>query len=257
MSEKPFFGRLAHRRAGVGATAGPVVESVESVKSGPSGADELHMPDEREPRTSRRRFLGTMIGAACACGLAATATATPRARAEGSVARLDEPGTALKTAERLSLRPPPVPEGKLLFPVSPASDCYVLDNFGDARGSTRLHEGVDIMGSRDMPVFAVVSGVLTQRYTNTGTAGWGWTLYDASTETTYKYFHLTEDAVGLSVGSSVSAGDTIGYVGNSGTSGEDNFHLHFEVRPNNVAVDPLPLLVVDPKACGVSPPIRA
>jgi len=243
MSEKPVSGRFAHRWVWV--------------KSGPSGADELHMPDEREPRSSRRRFLGTMIGAACACGLAATATATPRARAEGSVARLDEPGTALKTAERLSLRPPPVPDGKLLFPVSPGSDCYVLDNFGDARGSTRLHEGVDIMGSRDMPVFAVVSGVLTQRYTNTGTAGWGWTLYDASTKTTYKYFHLAEDAVGLSVGSSVSAGDTIGYVGNSGTSGENNFHLHFEVRPNNVAVDPLPLLVVDPKACGVSPPIRA
>ena len=243
MSEKPVSGRFAHRWAWV--------------KSGSSGADEPHMSDEREPRSSRRRFLGTMIGAACACGLAATATATPRARAEGSIARLDEPGTALQTAERLSLRPPPVPEGKLMFPVSPASDCYVLDNFGDARGSTRLHEGVDIMGSRGMPVFAVVAGVLTQRYTNTGTAGWGWTLYDASTKTTYKYFHLAEDAVGLSVGSSVSPGQTIGYVGNSGTFGEDNFHLHFEVRPNNVAVDPLPLLVVDPKACGVSPPIRA
>ena len=227
------------------------------VKSGSSRADEPHMPDEREPRSSRRRFLGTMLGAACACGFAATATATPRARAEGSIARLDEPGTALRTAERLSLRPPPVPEGKLMFPVSPASDCYVLDNFGDARGSTRVHEGVDIMGSQGMPVFAVASGVLTQRYANTGTAGWGWTLYDASTKTTYKYFHLAEDAVGLSAGSSVSVGDTIGYVGNSGTAGENNFHLHFEVRPNNVAVDPLPLLVVDPKACGVSPPIRA
>jgi murein DD-endopeptidase MepM/ murein hydrolase activator NlpD len=246
MSEKPGFGRFAHRGTWV-----------EQVKSGSSGADGLHMPDEREPRWSRRRFLGTMVGAACACGLAATATATPRARAQGSIARLDAPGTALQTAERLSLRPPPVPEGKLMFPVSPASDCYVLDNFGDARGSSRLHEGVDIMGSRGMPVFAVVSGVLTQRYMNTGTAGWGWTLYDASTETTYKYFHLAEDAVGLSAGSSVSAGQTIGYVGNSGTAGVDNFHLHFEVRPNNVAVDPLPLLVVDPEACGVSPPIRA
>ncbi len=171
--------------------------------------------------------------------------------------RLDEPGTALRTAERLSLRRPPVPEGKLLFPVSPASDCYVLDNFGDARGSTRLHEGVDIMGSRGMPVFAVVAGVLTQRYTNTGTAGWGWTLTDSSTGTIYKYFHLAEDAVGLRVGSSVSAGQTIGYVGKSGTAGVDNFHLHFEVRPDNVAIDPLPLLVVDPTACRVSPPIRA
>ena len=250
MSEKPVFGRFAHRSALGG-------RRFDRVKSGSSGADELHMSDEREPRSSRRRFLGTMIGAACACGLAATASTTPRVRAEGSIARLDEPGTALQPAERLSLRTPPVPEGKLMFPVSPASDCYVLDNFGDARGSTRLHEGVDIMGSRGMPVFAVVSGVLKQRYTNTGTAGWGWTLYDASTKTTYKYFHLAEDAVGLVAGSSVTAGQTIGYVGNSGTSGADNFHLHFEVRPNNVAVDPLPLLVVDRKACGVSPPIRA
>ncbi len=254
MSERPLRGWFARCWAWGSASAGGIVDPVKVVSS---GADELNMPDEREPRSSRRRFVATMIGAACACGLAATATATPRARAEGSIARLDEPGTALETAERLSLRPPPVPEGRLLFPVSPASDCYVLDNFGDARGSTRLHEGVDIMGSRGMPVFAVVAGVLTQRYNNTGTAGWGWTLYDASTKTTYKYFHLAEDAAGLSVGSSVSAGQTIGYVGNSGTTGEDNFHLHFEVRPNNVAVDPLPLLVVDPKACGVSPPIRA
>ena len=195
-----------------------------------------------------------MIGAACACGLAATTP--PRARAEGSIAGLDEPGTALKTAERLALRPPPVPEGKLMFPVSPASDCYVLDNFGDARGSTRLHEGVDIMGSKGMPVYAVVAGTLTKRYTNTGTAGWGWTLYDKTTKTTYQYFHLAEDALGLVEGSTVTVGQEIGYVGNSGTSGENNFHLHFEVRPNNVAIDPLPLLVVDRKKCGVSPPLR-
>ena len=55
----------------------------------------------------------------------------------------------------------------------------------------------------------------------------------------------------------MKAGDTIGYVGNSGTFGVDNFHLHFEVRPDNVAVDPLPLLVVDRDACGISPPLRA
>ncbi len=213
------------------------------------------MRHERELRSSRRGFLGAMFGAACACGLAATLP--PRARAEGSLVRLNEPGTALKPAERLGLRPPPVPPGKLLFPVAPGSDCYVLDNFGDARGSTRLHEGVDIMGSAGFPVFAVVSGVLTQRYTNTGTAGWGWTLTDSSTGTIYKYFHLAQDPVGLGVGSRVSAGQTIGYVGNSGTFGVNNFHLHFEVRPNNVAIDPLPLLVVDRNACGVSPPIRA
>ncbi|HSP30027.1 MAG TPA: M23 family metallopeptidase [Ilumatobacteraceae bacterium] len=214
------------------------------------------MVHERELRSSRRRFLGAMVGVACACRLAVEAS--PRAlAADGSVARLDEPGTALQTAERLALRPPPVPDGMLMFPVSPASDCYVLDNFGDARGSTRLHEGVDIMGSAGQPVVAVVSGVLTKRYTNTGTAGWGWSLYDASTKTTFKYYHLAEDSAGMVEGNSVTVGQPLGYVGNSGTSGENNFHLHFEVRPRNVAVDPLPLLVVDRKACRVSPPIRA
>jgi murein DD-endopeptidase MepM/ murein hydrolase activator NlpD len=229
-------------------------EAVE-VKFGAFGADDSHMAHERVQRSSRRRFLGAMVGAACACRLAMEAS--PLAHAEGSTARLDEPGTALRTAERLGLRAPPVPPGKLLFPVAPASDCYVLDNFGDARGSTRLHEGVDITGSAGQPVFAVVSGVLTKRYTNTGTAGWGWTLYDASTDTTYKYFHLAQDPAGLVEGSSVSAGQTVGYVGKSGTFGVDNFHLHFEVRPRNIAIDPLPLLVVDRKACRVSPPIRA
>jgi murein DD-endopeptidase MepM/ murein hydrolase activator NlpD len=250
MSEVSVSGRFAHRGVEVGT-------GVDGVKSASLGADDLNMAHDRELRSSRRRFLGTMIGAVCACGFAATTATTPRARAEGTIARLDEPGTALRTAERVALRPPPVPEGKLMFPVSPASDCYVLDNFGDARGSTRLHEGVDIMGSAGMPVFAVAAGVLRKRYTNTGTAGWGWTLYDEATTTTYQYFHLTEDALGLTEGSSVAVGQEIGFVGNSGTSGVDNFHLHFEVRPNNVAIDPLPLLVVDRKRCGVSPPIRA
>jgi murein DD-endopeptidase MepM/ murein hydrolase activator NlpD len=222
------------------------------------------MVDERAVRSSRRRFLGAMFGAACACHLAVSSS-SPRAgaSAQRSVARLDQPGTALQTAERLALRPPdtppppPVPEGKLMFPVAAGSDCYVLDNFGDARGSTRLHEGVDIMGSAGNEVFAVASGVFTKRYTNTGTAGWGWTLYDESSDTTYKYFHLAEDSGGFAEGSSVQAGDTIGYVGKSGTFGVDNYHLHFEVRPDNVAVDPLPLLVVDRDICSVSPPIRA
>jgi murein DD-endopeptidase MepM/ murein hydrolase activator NlpD len=212
------------------------------------------MGREPEFRSSRRRFLGTMLGAACACRLAIEAS--PLAHAQSSLVGLDEPGTALQTAERLSLRPPPVPEGMLMFPVDAGSDCYILDNFGDARG-TRLHEGVDIMGSRDQAVLAVASGVLTKRYTNTGTAGWGWTLFDESTDTTYKYFHLTDDAAGLVEGDSVTIGQPLGRVGSSGTNSPDNIHLHFEVRPRNIAIDPLPLLVVDRDVCGVSRPYRA
>ena len=180
-----------------------------------------------------------------------------QAQEVGAPAALNGPGAALVPAERLILRPPPVPEGKLMFPVDADKDCYVLDNFGDGRDAeTRLHEGIDILGSAGREVYAVADGTLTKRYTNTGTAGWGWTLYDAGTKTTFKYYHLAEDAHGLVQGATVKAGDVIGYVGSSGTSGETNFHLHFEVRPGNVAVDPLPLLFIDTKVCRVSPPIR-
>lgn len=172
-------------------------------------------------------------------------------------AALNGPGAALVPAERLILRKPPVPEGKLAFPVDPGTDCYVLDNFGDGRDAeTRLHEGIDIMGSAGREVYAVADGTLIKRYTNTGSAGWGWTLYDPATKTTFKYYHLAEDAHGLVEGATVTAGDVLGYVGSSGTSSDTNFHLHFEVRPGNVAVDPLPLLFIDTKACRVSPPIR-
>jgi murein DD-endopeptidase MepM/ murein hydrolase activator NlpD len=197
------------------------------------------------------RRLGLVALVLGALGLAALGPgAVPNADAANEPVALTAPGGALKPAERLTLG------GKLMFPVDRGSDCYVLDNFGEPRSPTRLHEGVDIMGSAGRAVYAVASGTLTQRYTNTGTAGWGWTLYDATTNTFYKYFHLAEDPNGLVEGANVSRGDVLGFVGSSGTSSETNFHLHFEVRPNNVAVNPLPLFVSIPPPCRVSPPMR-
>ncbi len=38
------------------------------------------------------------------------------------------------------------------------------------------------------------------------------------------------------------AGDVIGSVGNTGNSSPDNYHLHFEYRPNNVPADSYHLL---------------
>jgi murein DD-endopeptidase MepM/ murein hydrolase activator NlpD len=99
----------------------------------------------------------------------------------------------------------------------------------------------------------VADGQLVKWYTNTGTAGWGWTLYVAATKTTYKYFHMADNQNGLSVGSQVRMGDVLGFVGSSGTDSATNFHLHFEVRPNNVPVNPLPLLDI-PAGILVGPP---
>jgi len=155
--------------------------------------------------------------------------------------------------------PPPLveppPEGKILFPIDAREDdCWVGDNFGDCRGTncSRSHAGLDIMGNRDADVIAVVDGRLVKKYTDSGKssgAGHGWTLYDETTDTTFKYFHLASHADGLEVGDMVRQGQVIGTVGNTGTSGvssDTNHHLHFEYRPGYVPTDPRPLLVRHP-----------
>ncbi len=237
-------------------------------------------PPSPTRRWSRRQLFGALAAGAGVAAVGMTPLGRGLVQASGNAPQaLEGPGSALRTAERLALVPPetvpsqtvpsetlrpgpgPAPEGKLIFPLDPASNCYVLDNFGDARGTSRLHEGVDIMGSRGQPVYAVAGGILTQRYTNTGTAGWGWTLYDPDAERQYKYFHLAQDDMGLEEGDRVELGDVIGLIGKSGTFGVDNYHLHFEVRLGSSwptqPIDPLPLLHVDTDVCGVSDPLRA
>lgn len=226
------------------------------------------------PLTRRQLLRAAALGAGVgALGLGRLASEISAASG-GPIPRVDDPGSVFHTAERYIPPPPPVeppPDGMLIFPLEAASDCYVLDNFGDCRsGCSRLHEGVDIMGSRDQPVLAVANGVLAARNDDRGLtygAGNGWTLYDEENARSYKYYHLAAHEEGLEVGDEVRLGDTIGYIGNTGTSGvpsDSNYHLHFEVRNvvgsshwDSVAIDPLPLLVVPDDMCGVSPPIKA
>ncbi|MEP4649603.1 MAG: M23 family metallopeptidase [Ilumatobacter sp.] len=171
---------------------------------------------------------------------------------------LNRPASALAPAVRVvpeAVVEPPGP-GEILFPIAvgPGDYCYASNSFGDCRGSncSRSHEGVDIMADEGLPIRATVDGRLTNRYLDSGQtsgAGHGWTLYDESTDTTFKYFHMGSHEEGLEVGDEVLQGQTIGYVGNTGTSGVPsgtNYHLHLEYRPNNVAANSFPLLQRDP-----------
>jgi murein DD-endopeptidase MepM/ murein hydrolase activator NlpD len=217
----------------------------------PEPADVLPSGSTAGRRLNRRHALMALAAGAGVLAVGAFGGGSVTA-ADGP---LDEPGNALRPARRMILEPrsvPTPPAGKLIFPIEipPTSNIYVLDNFGDCRN----HEGIDILAAKGgNPVFAVADGQLTKRYTNTGTAGWGWTLYVAETRMTYKYFHLAEDPNALSEGMRVRMGDVLGFVGSSGTNSATNFHLHFEVRPNNVPVNPLPLLDI-PADILIGPP---
>lgn len=154
---------------------------------------------------------------------------------------------ALSPAERIA------PPG-LRFPMDPLPKCIVGNNFGAMSKlyGAGAHEGVDIAGTLGQHVFAVEDGVLTRQYLNTSAAGFGWELQATVGDGRYRYYHLSGFAEGLIIGDTVVAGQLIGYVGDTGNPGAGNYHLHFEVRPGNVPVDPVPLLSV-PTTCQVLP----
>ena len=110
--------------------------------------------------------------------------------------------------------------------------------YGQRSSTGSFHSGVDIDGFQSMgsPIVAADSGtVIMAEYSG----GYGnCIIIDHGNGMSTLYAHLSSMNVG--VGSSVSQGQTIGGVGNSGTTyGADGIHLHFEVRVNGSTTDPL------------------
>jgi murein DD-endopeptidase MepM/ murein hydrolase activator NlpD len=97
----------------------------------------------------------------------------------------------------------------------------------------RMHEGIDISVPEGTPVRAAKPGtVILAAYTG----GYGnYTCVDHGGGLSSCYAHQSSYAV--SPGDQVAQGEVIGYSGNTGSS--TGPHLHFEIRVNGSAVDPL------------------
>jgi murein DD-endopeptidase MepM/ murein hydrolase activator NlpD len=107
----------------------------------------------------------------------------------------------------------------------------VVSGYGMRWG--RLHEGIDIAAPTGTPIWAAAAGTVIH-------AGWlggygNLVVVDHGNGLATAYAHASAILVG--VGQSVSQGETISLVGSTGNSSGP--HLHFEVRVNGVAVDPL------------------
>ena len=227
-------------------------------------------------RATRRQLL------AAAAGVVGAATVVRAVSAQfGGGGLVDASGRALlsesaeaeNAAERLAIRPPTPPtlqvpsDGKIAFPIDPAAESFVLDNYGDCRGGgSRAHIGVDIISERGAEVYAVERAKIVRVFENTGTAGWGWAIRTED-DVTYRYFHLDALADDLELGDTVEFGDVIGWVGSTGNfiwddDGErvedlDNIHLHFEYWPERATtMDPLPLLEV-PEDISIGDPLKS
>ena len=115
----------------------------------------------------------------------------------------------------------------LIWPV----DGPVVSGFGMRWG--RMHEGIDIAAASGTPIHAAASGTVIH-------AGWlggygNLVVLDHGNGLATAYAHASAILVG--VGQQVSQGETISLVGSTGHSSGP--HLHFEVRVNGTAVDPL------------------
>jgi len=128
----------------------------------------------------------------------------------------------------------------IVFPVD--GPVTYTDTFGAPRvGHT--HEGQDLMGAKMLPELAAVDGKVTRlTFDNatgnsvviTGADGW-----------TYHYIHVNNDTPGtddgratrdqafppdILLGSTVTRGQVVAYLGDSGNAESSGSHLHFEIR---------------------------
>ena len=106
------------------------------------------------------------------------------------------------------------------------------------------HTGIDISAEQGVAVIAAADGTVSHIQTWDGSTTTGDQSYGNMVQITHAderttlYAHLSK--VLVSSGDSVSAGETIGYVGNTGNA--DGAHLYFEVRQSGQTVDPRPFI---------------
>ena len=136
----------------------------------------------------------------------------------------------------------PAPTTSIAIPsIMPLASAKMTSNYGMREhpviGGRRNHKGVDLAAPIGTPIFATADGVVSRadRFSSYG-------LYislqhGANLET--RYAHMSRLAV--AAGQRVNKGDVIGYVGTTGRS--TGPHLHYEVRMDGVAVNPIPYMI--------------
>jgi murein DD-endopeptidase MepM/ murein hydrolase activator NlpD len=117
------------------------------------------------------------------------------------------------------------------------------DRFGVKRGSA-THRGQDILAASGTPVVTPRAGVVSWRAYQAQGAG-NYVVIDADDGRDFVFMHLLDGSVTVEKEATVSAGQVIGQVGQTGDATAP--HLHFEIWPagwyssdDSQPVDPMP-----------------
>ena len=130
----------------------------------------------------------------------------------------------------------PYSGGKLGMPID--SKYRVTSNFGmrihPITGKKKAHNGTDFGAPSGTPIYAAEAGiVIVAKYTS----GYGNTvIIDHGNGLWTLYAHIKNNGILVKEGEEVKRGDKIALVGSTGNS--TGPHLHFEVRKNEVPVNP-------------------
>ena len=142
----------------------------------------------------------------------------------------------------------------------PTDGTTITSRFGlrnaPTEGASTNHGAIDIGVPEGTNVYATSSGKVTVAG---AVSGYGYAVYiDHGNGIVSRYGHLKAGGIKVSVGQQVTAGQVIALSGNTGIS--TGPHLHFEVRVNDVKVDPLNYVSPSnptPTSCGLSTSIKS
>ncbi len=129
---------------------------------------------------------------------------------------------------------------EVTIPVAGVRKRQIPDTWGAARSGGRAHKGVDIFAKRGTPVISATEGIVIRLGTN-ALGGQVINVLGPGRQVHY-YAHL--DNYGeFEAGDVVFAGDTIGYVGNTGNARGTPPHLHYGIyESERGAINPWPML---------------
>ncbi len=105
------------------------------------------------------------------------------------------------------------------------------------RGSAAMHPGIDLAGPSGTPIYATADGTVLRSGWNSG--GYGNLIeVNHGRGITTRFGHLS--AILVSPGDHITRGQLIGRMGSTGRS--TGSHLHYEVRIDGRAVNPIPFM---------------
>ena len=129
------------------------------------------------------------------------------------------------------------------MPVQGIDAAELVDTWGAPRGRGRQHEGIDVFARCGRPVLSTTEGLVLSSGHSLRGGRTMWVLGPGGLR--HYYAHLR--AFGPPrPGARVRAGDTLAYVGNSGSAKGTPCHLHYGIYGlRGPARNPYPLLTAD------------